>query len=110
MQTRQNYLIKIISNAPLIKTKLSPLYKHLHLLKSNKIYELEVLKLACKFKMKTLPKCFENYSQLASQVHNHLTRYADSENWSASRFKKKNCTQRSIKYKGTILWITLPTD
>ena len=36
IQTQQNYLIKIISNAPLIKPKLSPLYEQLHLLKLRK--------------------------------------------------------------------------
>ena len=52
IQTQQNYLINIISNAMLIKTKLSPLYEQLHLLKLN-IYYLEVLKFACKFKIIT---------------------------------------------------------
>ena len=65
IQTQQHYLIKIISNALLIKTKLSTLYEQLHLLELN-IYELEVLKFACKFKMNSLPRCFENYFQLSS--------------------------------------------
>ena len=41
IQIQQNYLIKIISNAPLIKTKLSPLYEQLHLLNLNNIYQLD---------------------------------------------------------------------
>ena len=81
IQTQQNYLIKIISNTPLIKTKLSPLYEQLHLLKLN-IYQLKVLKFASKFKMKTLSKCFENHFQLASQVHIYSTRFAANEDWS----------------------------
>ena len=109
IQTQQNYLIKSISNVPLIKTKLSSLYEQLHLLKLNNIYQLEVLKFACKFKMKTLPKCFENYFQLASQSHIYSTRFASNENWYVPRFKK-TCTQRSIKYKGTKLWNALSTD
>ena len=109
IQTQENYLLKIISNAPLIKTKLSPLYEQLHLLNLNNIYQLEVLKFARKFKMKTLPKCFKNYFQLASQVHIYSTRFAANENWSVPRFKK-TYTQRSIKYKGTKLWNALPTD
>ena len=88
IQTQQNYLIKLISNAPLIKTKLSLLYKQLHLLNLNNIYQVEVLKFARKFKMKTLPKCFKNYFQLASQVHIYSTRFAADENWSVPRFKK----------------------
>ena len=44
IQTQRNYLSKIISYAPLIKTKLSPLYE-LHLLRLNNIYELQVLNL-----------------------------------------------------------------
>ena len=59
--------------------------------------------------MKTLPKCFENYFQLASQVHIYSTRFAANENWSVPRFKK-TYTQRSIKYKGTILWNALSAD
>ena len=109
IQTQQNYLIKIITNAPWIKTKLSPLYEQLHLLNLSNIYQLKVLKFACKFKMKTLPKCFENYYQLASQVHIYSTRFAADENWSVPRFKK-TYTQHSIKYKGTKLWNALPTD
>ena len=88
IQTQQNYLIKIMSNTPVIKIKLSPLYEKLHLLNLNNICQLEVLKFACKFKMKTLPKCFENYFQLASQVHIYSTRFAANENWSVPRFKK----------------------
>ena len=109
IQTQQNYLIKIISNVPLIKTKLSPFYEQLHLLNLNNIYQKEVLKFACKFKMKNLPKCFENYFQSASQVHIYSTRFAANKNWSVPRFKK-TCTQRSIKCKGTKLWNALPTD
>ena len=44
IQIQQNYLIKIISNAPWTKTKLSSLCEQLHLLKLNNIYQLEVLK------------------------------------------------------------------
>ena len=80
IQTQQNYLIKIVNNVPLIQTKLSPLSEQLHLLKLNNIYELEVLKFACKFKMKTLSKCFENYFQLDSQVHIYSTRLTANEN------------------------------
>ena len=70
---------------------------------------MEVLKFARKFKMKTLPECFENYFQLASQVHIYSTRFAANENWSAPRFKK-TYTQCSIKYKGTKLRNALSTD
>ena len=80
----------------MIKTKLSPLYEQLHLLNLNNIYQLEVLKFARKFKMKTLPEFFENYFQLASQVHIYSTRFAANENWSVPRFKK-TYTQRSNK-------------
>ena len=68
--------VKIISNISLIKTKLPPLYEQLHLLKLNNIYELEVLKFACKFNMKTLPRCFENYFQLVFEVHTYSTIFA----------------------------------
>ena len=86
-QTQQNYFINIISNAPLIKTKLSSSFEQLHLLKLNNTYELKVLKFACKFKMNTLPRCFENYFQLAFQVHIYSRRYAANENWSVPRLK-----------------------
>ena len=93
----------------LLYIKLSPLYEQLHLLKLNNIYQLEVLKFVCKFKIKALPKSFENYFQLASQVHIYLTRFAANEHWSVPRFKKIY-TQRLIKYKGTKSWNVLPTD
>ena len=92
----------------MIKTKLSPLHEQLHLLNLNNIYQQEVLKFACKFNMKILPKCFENYFQLASQVHIYSTRFVANENWSVPRFKK-TYTQRPIKYKGTKFRNALPT-
>ena len=38
--------------------------------------------------MKTLPKFFESYFQLASQVHVYATRFAANEIWSEPQFKK----------------------
>ena len=69
-----------MSNASSTKTKLSPLYKLLYLLKLNNIPELKELKFACKFKMKTLSRCFENCFQLASPVHIYSKRFAANEN------------------------------
>ena len=97
IQTQQNYLIEIVNNVPLIQTKLAPLSEQLHLLKLNIIYELEVLKFACKFKMKTLSKCFENYFQLDSQVHIYSTRLTANENWSVPRLKKKKQTMINVQ-------------
>ena len=58
IQVQQNYIVKTITKTSFFKTKLSPLYDELKLLKLNNIYKLEVSKLMHKFKSKSLPICF----------------------------------------------------
>ena len=47
IQTEQNSIVKIITKLPFLKTKISPLYDKLNLLRLDDIYNLEVLKFIC---------------------------------------------------------------
>ena len=52
IQIEQNPIVKIITKKPFIKTKISPLYDKLNLLRLDDIYKLEVLKFMFSFKIK----------------------------------------------------------
>ena len=110
IQIQQSYIIKIISKAPFYKTKLLPLYNELKLLKlNNKFRFLEVLKLMCKFKTNSLPKCFSDFFEIPSNVYSYSTRYASGDNYSLTRFKN-TISQRSIRYVGPKLWNEIPYE
>ena len=57
-------ILKIITRTSFFKTKLSPLYIQLNLIKLKDIYELEVLKFVFRFIKNYLPKYFDNYFYL----------------------------------------------
>ena len=58
IQIEQNSIVKIITELPFIKTKISSLYDKLNLLRLDDIYKLEVLKFMFSFKKNILPNCF----------------------------------------------------
>ena len=97
IQMQQNCIVKAITKTSFFKTKLSPLYYELKLLKLNNIYKLEVLKLMYKLKSKSLPICFNEYFVLPSKVHSYSTRFVTGDNYTLTRLNKSN-SQRSIRY------------
>ena len=109
IQVQQNCIVKTITKSSFFKTKLSPLYDELKLLKLNNIYNLEVSKLMYKFKSKSLSICFNKYFVFHSKVHSYSTRFATGDNCSLTRFNKSN-SQRSICYHGPKIWNELPAD
>ena len=54
----QNYIVKVITKLPFVKTKIAPLYDQLDLLRLIDIYKLEVLKFMFSLK-KNSSKMFE---------------------------------------------------
>ena len=109
IQVQQSYIIKIISKAPFYKPKFLPLCNELKLLKLNNRFRLQVLKMMCKFKTNSLPKCFSDFFKIPSNVHSYTTSYASGDNYSLTRFKI-TISQRSIRYVGPKLWNELPSD
>ena len=109
IQVQQNYIVKIITKTLFFKTKVSPLYDELKLLKLNKIYKLEISKLMYKFKFESLPICFNQYFVLPSETHSYSTRFVTGDNYSLTRFNKSD-SQRSIRYEGPKIWNELPAD
>ena len=106
IQVQKNCIVKTITKTSFFKTKLSPLYDELKLLKLNKIYELEVSKLMYKFKSKSLPICFKKYFVLPSKVHSYSTRFVT---YSLTRINKSN-SQRSIRNQRPKIWNELSAD
>ena len=99
--------IKIISNSSRLKTKITPLYYQLKLLKLNKIYKLQLIKFKCNLKKQNLPTIFQQYYCSVAAVHCHKTRQASQNKYFQQRVNKK-ITQNSIKIKGAKIWNNLP--
>ena len=110
IQIEQNSIVKIITKLPFIKTKISPLYDKLNLLRLDDIYKLEVLKFMFGFKKKIPPNCFKDYFTIPSEIHKYPTRFACGDNWAVNFHCTKFTTQRSIKFTGCKLWNDLPSE
>ena len=110
IQIEQNSIVKIITKLPFIKTKISPLYDKLNLLRLSDIYKLEVLKFMFSFKKKILPNCFKGYFTIPSEIHEYPTRFACDDNWAVNFHCTKSTTQRSIKFTRCKLWNDLPSE
>ena len=54
IQIEQNYIVKVITKLPFVKTKIAPLYDQLDLLRLIDIYKLEVLKFMFSLKKNSL--------------------------------------------------------
>ena len=110
IQMEQNSIVKIITKLPFIKTKISPLYDKVNLLRLDDIYKLEVLKFMFSFKKKILPNCFKDYFTIPSEIHEYPTRFACDDNWAVNFHCTKSTSQRSIKFTGCKLWNDLPSE
>ena len=85
-------------------TPTNVLHKELGLLKVSDIFQIRILQFIHKHKNKKLPKIFENFFTINSNVHDHLTRShqnifiheAHTENW-----------KKSIKNYGAKIWNSL---
>ena len=92
IQIEQNSIVKIITKSPFTKTKISPLYNKLNLLRLNDTYKLEVLKFMFSFKKKILPNCFKDYFTITSEIHEYPTRFACDDNWAINFHCTKSTT------------------
>ena len=110
IQIEQNSIVKIITKLPFIKTKISPLYDKLNLLRLDDIYKLEVLKFMFSFNQKILPNCFKDYFTIPWKIHEYPTRLACDDNWAVNFHCTKSTTQRSIKFTGCKLWNDLLSE
>jgi len=66
-----------------------------------------VLKLVFNFKIKTIPKCFNQYYQPVSQTHKYSTRFASNNNLATIKYNITS-SQRSIRYTGSKMWNEMP--
>ena len=71
------------------RTKITPLYKKLNLLKLDDIYNLELGKIMHKFHSSNLPDNFNHLFRPVNQVHCHATRSAtrDAYFWQMAHTK-----------------------
>jgi len=72
-------------------------------------FKFEVLKFVFNFKTKTITKCFDQYFQPASQMHNYQTRFVSDNNLAVTKYNK-TITQRSIRHTGGKLWNEMPDE
>ena len=101
IQIEQNYIVKVITKLPFVKTKIAPLYDQLDLLRLIDIYKLEVLKFMFSLKKKILPKFFNDYYTIPSEIHEYPIRFAcNDDNWAVNFRCIKSAAQRSIKFTG----------
>jgi len=85
------------------RTKITPLYKKLNLLKLGDIYSLELGKLMLKFHSGNLPDHFNRLFTPVNQVHCHATRSATrgAYFWQMAHTKHG---KRSLKHLGPKIW------
>ena len=85
------------------RTKITPLYKKLNLLKLDDIYSLELGKIMHKFHSGNLPDNFNHHFTPVNQVHYHATRSATrgAYFWQMAQTKYG---ERSLRHLGPKIW------
>jgi len=85
------------------RTKITPLYKNLNLLKLDDIYSLELGKIMLKFHTGNLPDNFNHLLTLVNQVHCHAKRSATrgAYFWQMAHTKYG---KRSLRHLGPKIW------
>jgi len=109
IEVQQSYIVKIVTKAPFFKTKVAPIYQQLNFLTLENILKLEVIKFVLNFKTKTIPKCFDQYFQPASHMHNYQTRFVSGNNLAVTKYNK-TIILRLIRHAGGKLWNEMPDE
>jgi len=106
-QSNQNYHRESTS-CSIIQASLSPLYKHLKILKFKDIIKVQIAKLTHHFYTSKIPLTYCNLIKVES-THNYRTRHAQE-----SIFKKPNAStelgKKSFSFKGPKIWNEIPDN
>jgi len=109
LQVLQNRAIRIITGTPQhVHASLSPVYKHLKILKLEDIVKVQIATLMHQFHTSKIPWTYCNLIEIKS-THNYRTRHAQESN-----FKKTYaCTElgkKSFSFKRPKIWNEVPAN
>ena len=106
LEVLQKRAVRIIAmtNA---RTRTSPIFARLNLLKLNDIFTLNIATFTYRCRNSLLPSCFEDFYIINQSVHNYNTRHATdirTDHVRTSQYK------RSLKYRSASIWNNLPEN
>lgn len=103
LNVMQNRSVRIINKTFEIRTKMSPLYSELNILKVNHIYEFQILKIMYRIDQENW---LGNHKLIkTNSIHNYQTRTANSSNFFIEANK---ISKTSINKIGPKLWMKIP--
>ena len=109
LQTLLNKAARIMVSAPFGNIDLKPAYDYLGILDVSKLYMLETAKYHFKLVNDLLPTQIGNYFSTQTVTHTHGLRSRSSNN--PPRFvSTSRIGERSIQYKGSQIWKSMPID
>ena len=109
LPTLQNKAIKLIESLSHWQSS-TKAYKKLKILKINKLVKFEIGKFLHRHFNNKLPLNFQNYFVGLNQIHTIDSRRRLTGCIYRIPFYKTSRMQRSIKYKGVIIWNNIPSD
>ena len=109
LQTLQNKAIKLIEGLNHWQSSTTA-YKRLKILKINESVKFEIGKFLHRHFNNKLPLNFQNYFVALNQIHTRDTRRRMTGCNYRNPLYKTSRMQRSIKYKGVIVWNNIPSD
>ena len=106
----QNKAIKIIDNRKWCD-RVTPIYKHLHILKLEDLLNLETSKFMFKLMngSQLQPGIFSSFFTKVSNIHSRITRSSLNNSLYLPNLRS-NRLQRSIRYRGVKIWNDVPND
>ena len=106
----QNKAIKIIDNRKWCD-RVTPIYKHLNILKLEDLLNLETSKFMFKLMngSQLQPGIFSSFFTKVSNIHSRITR-SSLNNLLYLPNLRSNRLQRSIRYRGVKIWNDVPND
>ena len=108
LKTMINKAVRIITFAPFGSLNLEPAYKHLKLLPLNKVFQMEVAKLAYKSHSGLLPVSITNYFQLSSANPNH--QYSVRNRRPIRLITNSRIGEKSVQFNYFTIWKNLPSE
>ena len=108
IQCLQNKSIRIIFNLP-PRTSTLPYYHKLKTLKIADLYTFEIAKIMHQHSRKELPPELSSFFITTRQIHNRATRSHSKNTFYLPKFSSSRC-QKSIKFQGTKIWNSIPTE
>ncbi len=102
----QKRVVRIISGAA-FRQHSPPLFKANKILTINDIYHLQVSLFMYRYTNNLLPRTFNNYFRLSSDVHQRSTRFSHNIRLERFRLKLKEC---SLKISGPNIWNRLEPE